>query len=52
MRVKNLTSSVYRFEKLRNEGYLYVDKTEFIWKLINPAGKSYFLSPREDSANR
>ena len=42
--MKNLTSSVYSFEKLRNEGYLYVDKTEFIWKLINPAGESYFLS--------
>ena len=42
--MKDLSSSVYSFEKLRNEGYLYVDKTEFIWKLINPAGKSYFLS--------
>ena len=42
--MKNITSSVYSFEKLRNEGYLYVDKTEFIWKLINPAGESYFLS--------
>ena len=42
--VKNITSSVYSFEKLRKEGYLYVDKTEFIWKLINPAGESYFLS--------
>ena len=42
--MKDLTSSVYSFEKLRKEGYLYVDKTEFIWKLINPAGESYFLS--------
>ena len=42
--MKNLTGSVYSFEKLRTEGYLYVDKTEFIWKLINPAGESYFLS--------
>jgi len=44
MAMKSLTSSVYSFEKLRNEGYLYVDKTEFIWNLINPAGESYFLS--------
>ncbi|MBO4490112.1 MAG: AAA family ATPase [Lentisphaeria bacterium] len=43
-RMKNITSSVSSFEKLRNEGYLYVDKTEFIWNLINPAGESYFLS--------
>ncbi len=42
--MKNLTSSVYSFEKLRTEDYLYVDKTEFIWNLINPAGESYFLS--------
>ena len=42
--MKDITSSVYNFEKLRREGYLYVDKTEFIWDLINPAGESYFLS--------
>ena len=42
--MKDLTSSVYSFEKLRKEGYLYIDKTEFIWKLIHPAGESYFLS--------
>ena len=42
--MKNITSSVYSFEKLRQEGYLYVDKTEYIWNLINPAGGSYFLS--------
>lgn len=42
--MKELTSSIYSFEKLRTGGYLYVDKTEFIWNLINPAGESYFLS--------
>ena len=42
--MKSITSSVYSFEKLRQEGYLYVDKTEYIWNLINPAGNSYFLS--------
>ena len=42
--MKNITSSVYNFEKLRQEGYLYVDKTEYIWNLINPAGGAYFLS--------
>ena len=42
--MKNLTCSVFEFEKLRSEGYLYVDKTEYIWNLINPAGGSYFLS--------
>ena len=42
--MKDITSSVYNFEKLRQAGYLYVDKTEYIWKLINPSGESYFLS--------
>ncbi len=42
--MKDITSSVYSFEKLRQEGYLYVDKTEYIWNLINPAGGAYFLS--------
>ena len=32
------TSSVYDFEKLSNEGYLYVDKTEFIRNLIKSVG--------------
>ena len=42
--MKDITSSIYNFEKLRQEGYLYVDKTGYIWNLINPAGGSYFLS--------
>ena len=42
--MKALTSSVYSFEKLVNGGYLYVDKTEYIWQLINHVGESYFLS--------
>ena len=42
--MKNITSSVYSFEKLIKEGYLYIDKTEYIWNLINPAGGSFFLS--------
>lgn len=42
--MKRLTSSIYSFEKLRGEDYLYVDKTEYLWQLIEPAGESYFLS--------
>ncbi|MBQ9787015.1 MAG: AAA family ATPase, partial [Lentisphaeria bacterium] len=44
MIMKDITSSVYSFEKLRQGDYLYVDKTEYIWNLINPTGESYFLS--------
>lgn len=42
--MKDITSSIYSFEKLRQENYLYVDKTEHIWNLLFPAGGSYFLS--------
>ena len=42
--MQNITGSVYSFEKLRQENYLYVDKTEYIWNLINSAGEAYFLS--------
>ena len=42
--MKDLTSSVYTFEKLIQGDFLYVDKTEYIWKLIQPAYAQYFLS--------
>jgi len=42
--MKDLTSSVYTFEKLIEGNYLYVDKTEYLWKLVRPASGIYFLS--------
>jgi len=42
--MKAITSSISDFEKLINGGYLYVDKTEYIWRLIEHTGESYFLS--------
>ena len=42
--MKKLTTSIFDFEKLRKEGYLYVDKTDFVWNLVNNPGESYFLS--------
>ena len=41
--MKELTSSIPDFEKLIKEGYLYVDKTEYIWKLIKKPFESYFM---------
>ena len=32
------------FEKMRTMGYLYVDKTRFIWNMANSGGSYYFLS--------
>ncbi len=41
---KNLTPSVFTFQNLIRGNFLYVDKTEYLWKLVqNPSG-SYFLS--------
>jgi len=42
--MKPLTTSVYTFEKLRSAGSLYVDKTEAIHRLLQPAFAQYFLS--------
>ena len=42
--MKKLTSSVYTFADLIADDFLYVDKTEFIWKLVRPATGLYFLS--------
>ena len=42
--MKDLTTSVYSFEKLIQGNFLYVDKTEYVWQLIRPANEMYFLS--------
>ena len=42
--MKRLTSSVYSFENLIQDGFLYVDKTEYVWKLVEVPRESYFLS--------
>ncbi|MCQ2216804.1 MAG: AAA family ATPase, partial [Bacteroidales bacterium] len=42
-RLKNLPIGIQDFEKLRNEDYLYVDKTALIYKLVT-TGSYYFLS--------
>ncbi len=42
--MKNLTTSVYTFEDLLKGNCLYVDKTETLWKMLEPAKGIYFLS--------
>ena len=34
---------IQNFEKIRNEGFVYIDKTELIYKLVDE-GVYYFLS--------
>ena len=42
--MKDLTPSIYTFEKLILGNYLYIDKTEYLWQLVRPANGIYFLS--------
>ena len=42
--MKNLTTSVYTFEDLIRGKFLYVDKTETLWKMLEPSKGIYFLS--------
>ena len=42
--MKHLSASVYTFETLIEGNYLYIDKTEFIWKLLEQPLGIYFLS--------
>lgn len=43
MAVRKLPIGVQGFEKLRSTGYLYVDKTKYIYELVN-SGNQFFLS--------
>jgi hypothetical protein len=41
--LKNMPIGVQNFESLRNDGYLYVDKTALVYQLVT-TGRYYFLS--------
>ncbi len=43
MELQNLPIGIQDFAKIRKEGYLYIDKTDLIYKLIT-GGNYYFLS--------
>ena len=40
---RKLPIGIQSFEKLRRNNYLYIDKTAFVWNLIQ-GGNPYFLS--------
>ena len=42
--MKDLTSYTYSFEELIRGRFLYVDKTEYIWEMIQYSTAGYFLS--------
>ena len=37
---------VQNFEKIRHDGFLYIDKTEFIYKLVNESSYYFLSRPR------
>ncbi len=41
--LRNLPIGIQNFESLRTDGYLYIDKTELIYRLVT-TGRYYFLS--------
>ncbi len=41
--IRQLPIGVQSFEKLRQGGYIYVDKTRYVYNLVHSAGQ-YFLS--------
>ena len=42
-----ITSSLYTFENIREGNYLYVDKTKYLWELVNsPQSMFFFSRPR------
>ena len=41
--IRKLPVGIQTFEKLREGGYLYIDKTDFVYKLVH-TGQVYFLS--------
>lgn len=43
MQSRKLPVGIQSFEDLRRNGYVYVDKTQYVWKLVE-TGKVYFLS--------
>lgn len=46
---RKLPLGIQDYEGLRKDGYLYVDKTEYIYRLAHE-GKPYFLSRPRRSA--
>ena len=49
--MKDLTTFVYNFEDLIKGNYLYVDKTEYVWKLIRLSNDGFFCRARAASGS-
>ena len=43
--MEKIATDSYTFEKLRRAGYVYVDKTDLLWRLVSETeGSQFFIS--------
>ncbi len=43
--MEKITTDISTFENLRKDGYVYVDKTDLLWRLVaNQEGRQFFIS--------
>ena len=43
--MEKITTDIYSFENLRKDGYVYVDKTDMLWRLVaKKEGRQFFIS--------
>ena len=51
--MEKITTDISTFENLRKGGYVYVDKTDTLWRLVaNQEGRQFFIArPRFSKAN-
>ena len=43
--MEKITTDIYSFENLRKDGFVYVDKTDLLWRLVSKMdGRQFFIS--------
>ena len=49
--LKKCPIGIQTFEEIINKGYLYIDKTEYVYRMVHGASKYCFLSRPAGSAS-
>ena len=43
--MENITTDIFSFENLRKDGFVYVDKTDMLWRLVSKKdGRQFFIA--------
>ena len=51
--MEKITTDISSFENLRKDGYVYVDKTDILWRLVaKNEGRQFFIARRAAVAER